>query len=84
MRDKFFSKTDSKVIHGLIVIIYPMFRIRLLFIRFFKGKSHFNCKTNFQNPDKYGLLCCPFSLFPLVPIFLYVIASKMRQKHPEN
>jgi hypothetical protein len=39
MREKFFSKTGSKAAHGLIIIIYHMFGIRLLFIRFSRGRA---------------------------------------------
>lgn len=74
MRDKFFSK---------IVIIYPMFRIRLLFIRFSRGRAISIAKQISRTPTNM-VYYVVLSLFPLVSIFLYVIASKMRQKHPEN
>lgn len=83
MRDKFFSKTDSKVIHGLIDIIYLMFRIRLLFVRISRGRA-ISIAKQISRTLTNMVYCVVLSLFPLVPIFLYVIASKMRQKHPEN
>lgn len=38
MREKFFFKIGFKVVYGLIIIIYYMFGIRFLFIRFLRGR----------------------------------------------
>lgn len=64
MREKFFFKTDSKEIHGLIVIIYPVFRIRLLFIRFSRGRAISIAKQISRTPTNmvyYVVLSLSFS-----------------------